>query len=76
VLETGVNRVHHHEVELIGTVSQSAAEFHRAARLISHRSVDLAPLISATFPFDRVADGLRAALRPVPYRVLITMDGA
>jgi L-iditol 2-dehydrogenase len=76
VVDTGVNRLHHHEVEVVGTVSQSAGEFHRAARLISHRSVDLAPLISATFPLDRVEEGLRAALRPVPYRVVITMDGA
>ncbi|HEU5472491.1 MAG TPA: alcohol dehydrogenase catalytic domain-containing protein [Actinophytocola sp.] len=75
VAGTGVNRLHHHQVELVGTVSQSAEEFHRAARLISHRSIDLAPLISATFPLDRVEDGLRAALRPVPYRVVITMAG-
>jgi threonine dehydrogenase-like Zn-dependent dehydrogenase len=74
VLSAEVNRVHHHEVAILGTVSQSAAEFHRAARLISHGSVDMAPLISETFPFNQIENALRAAALPVPYRVVITMD--
>jgi L-iditol 2-dehydrogenase len=72
--ELDTNRVHYRELEIVGTSSQSAAEFRRAGLVLSRGIVDMSPLISASFPIGEVEDGLRAALDSVPYRVIITLD--
>jgi len=35
--------------------------------------IDLKPFISLVLPFERLEEGLRAALRPDTYRVVVTI---
>jgi threonine dehydrogenase-like Zn-dependent dehydrogenase len=67
------NLFHSKEIVLTGTVSQDKKDMLQAVRMISQGAVDLKPFISLVLPFDRLEEGLRAALRPDTYRVIVTM---
>ena len=68
------NIFHYREVTLSGSLAQNADDFLAAAELIGKRTIDLRPLISATFPLSRLADAFEAALRKDTYRVLVQPD--
>ncbi len=70
-IEVDPNIFHKKEVTLTGTMSQTREDFHEAAQLISNRAIDLAPLISATFPLDELDKAFEAALSVDTYRVII-----
>jgi threonine dehydrogenase-like Zn-dependent dehydrogenase len=66
------NTFHYKEVVLSGSVAQDHEDFLEAVWSIGHRTVDLAPLVSAAFPLEQLDQAFAAAARPDTYRVLIT----
>ncbi|MBL7065594.1 MAG: zinc-binding dehydrogenase [Anaerolineae bacterium] len=67
------NLFHCQEIVLTGTMSQGKEDVLQAVRLISQGLIDLKPFISLVLPFERLEEGLQAALRPDTYRVVVTM---
>ena len=67
------NPFHSKEIVLTGTVSQDREDVLQTVRLISSRLIDLTPFISLVLPFEKLEEGLQAALRPDTYRVIVTM---
>ncbi|MDY6876374.1 MAG: zinc-binding dehydrogenase [Chloroflexota bacterium] len=67
------NPFHSKEIMLTGTMSQDKEDVLQAVRLISQGLIDLKPFISLVLPFERLEEGLQAALRPDTYRVIITI---
>jgi len=67
------NPFHSKEIVLTGTMSQDKEDVLQTVRMISSGSVDLKPFISLVLPFEKLEEGLQAALRPDTYRVIVTM---
>ncbi len=67
------NPFHSKEIVLTGTMSQNREEVRQTVRMISQGAIDLKPFISLVLPFDRLEEGLQAALQPDTYRVIVTM---
>jgi L-iditol 2-dehydrogenase len=66
------NLFHSKEIVLTGTISQDKEDVRQAVWMISERAIDLKPLISLVLPFEKLEEGLQAALRPDTYRVVVT----
>jgi L-iditol 2-dehydrogenase len=71
-IQVDPNTFHYKEVVLSGSVAQDHEDFLEAVWSIGHRTVDLAPLVSAAFPLEQLDQAFAAAARPDTYRVLIT----
>jgi len=67
------NQFHSKEIVLTGTMSQNKEDVLQSVRMISQGLIDLKPFISLVLPFERLEEGLQAALRPNTYRVIMTM---
>jgi len=67
------NLFHSKEIALTGTMSQDKEDVLQTVRMISQGLIDLKPFISLVLPFERLEEGLQAALRPDTYRVVMTM---
>ena len=67
------NLFHSKEITLTGTMSQDKEDVLQAVRMISQGVIDLKPFISLVLPFDKLEEGLQAALQPDTYRVVVTM---
>jgi threonine dehydrogenase-like Zn-dependent dehydrogenase len=67
------NPFHSKEIVLTGTVSQDREDVRQTVRMVSQGGIDLKPFISLVLPFDRLEEGLEAALLPDTYRVIVTM---
>jgi len=67
------NLFHSKEITLTGTMSQDKEDVRQAVKMISEGHIDLQPFISKVFPFERLEEGLQAALKPDTYRVIVTM---
>jgi L-iditol 2-dehydrogenase len=67
------NLFHKKEITLTGTLSQSRQEVQQAVDMIAKGLIDMSPLVSKTFPFNELEEGLKAALKPDTYRVLVEM---
>ena len=67
------NPFHSKEIVLTGTMSQDKEDMLQTVRMISQGLVDLKPFISLVLPFEKLEEGLQAALRPDTYRVVVTM---
>jgi L-iditol 2-dehydrogenase len=65
------NLFHSREVVLTGTMSQDRDDMRQAVQMISRGTIDLTPLISATFPLMELEDALQAAMRQDTYRVIV-----
>jgi L-iditol 2-dehydrogenase len=65
------NEMHNRETGVIGVVSKEKQDFYAATRLIRYGLVDLAPLIDARYPLEKVADALDYAVQPGTYRVIV-----
>ncbi len=68
------NPFHSKEIILTGTMSQDKEDVLQTVRMISQGIVDLKPFISLVLPFEKLEEGLQAALRPDTYRVIVTMS--
>ena len=67
------NLFHDREITLTGTVSQTREDFHQSAELLSHRLIDVSPLITMQYPLDELEQALKAATRTDTYRVTVDM---
>ena len=67
------NLFHSDEIVLTGTMSQDKEDVLQAVRMISRGLIDLKPFISLVLPFERLEEGLQAALGRDTYRVVITI---
>jgi len=67
------NPFHSKEITLTGTISQDKEDVLQTVRMISQGLIDLEPFISLVLPFEKLEEGLQAALRPDTYRVIVTM---
>jgi threonine dehydrogenase-like Zn-dependent dehydrogenase len=67
------NPFHSKEIVLTGTVSQDKEDVLQTVRMISGGLIDVKPFISLVLPFEKLEEGLQAALRPDTYRVIVTM---
>ena len=54
-------------------MSQDKEDVRQAAKMISDGLIDLTPFISETFPFTQLEEGLKAAIEPDTYRVIVMM---
>jgi hypothetical protein len=54
-------------------MSQDKEDVLQAGRMIAEGLIDLKPFISLALPFNRLEEGLQAALRLDTFRVIITM---
>ncbi len=75
-IEVDPNLFHHKEVMLSGSLAQDHEDFLDAVWSIAHATIDLKPLISATFPLLQLKAAFAAAARPDTYRVFVTPDGS
>jgi hypothetical protein len=57
---------------LSGSVAQDHEDFLDAVWSIAHRTIDLAPVLSAAFPLCDLEAAFAAAARPDTYRVFVT----
>jgi L-iditol 2-dehydrogenase len=72
LVQVDPNAFHHKEVLLSGSVAQDHEDFLDAVWSIAHRTIDLAPLLSAVFPLEQLEQAFAAAVRPDTYRVFVT----
>jgi threonine dehydrogenase-like Zn-dependent dehydrogenase len=75
-LAVSAKDVHHRELQVLGTVAQNAAQFHRASLLLARRVIEVRSLISARFPLERLEAALQCALHEADYRVVIEMGSS
>ena len=72
LIQVNPNVFHHKEVLLSGSLAQDHEDFQDAVWSIANRSIDLGPLLSASFPLDQLEQAFAAAARPETYRVFVT----
>ena len=65
------NTVHRDQTLITGSEGRTEHDFLLAVRLISYRKLNLAPLISGFTRFQNLDEGMRAAMSPATYRVLL-----
>jgi threonine dehydrogenase-like Zn-dependent dehydrogenase len=68
------NLFHHREVLLSGSMAQDHEDFLDAVSTIAHGTIDLKPLLSATFPLEQIECAFEAAARRDTYRVFIAPE--
>lgn len=69
------NLFHHREVVLSGSIAQDHEDFLESVWSIAHNTIDLQPVISATFPLEQLEQAFGAAARPDTYRVFVVPNG-
>ena len=69
----GADRIHHHELSIIGVFSQEPEDWRTAAGLLESGALaaDLDRLVTARYRLDEVADALTLAASQPVYRVLV-----
>jgi L-iditol 2-dehydrogenase len=70
-LPLDADTVHREQTLITGSEGRTEHDFLQAVRLISFRKLRLAPLISAFTRFETIGEGMRAAMSPTTYRVLL-----
>ncbi len=70
-LPVDANTVHREQTLITGSEGRTEHDFLQAVRLLSFQKVNVAPLISAHTSLAAIAEGLRAAMSPATYRVLL-----
>ena len=69
----GADRIHHHELSIIGVFSQEPVDWRTAAGLLSSGALaaDLDRLVTARYRLNEVADALTVAASQPVYRVMV-----
>ncbi len=69
----GADRIHHHELAIIGVFSQEPEDWRTAAGLLSSGALatDLDRLVTARYRLNEVADAMTLAVSQPVYRVLV-----
>ena len=70
-IEVSPNKIHSKETIITGAVNPNRSDFLAASRLISHRLVDVKPLISGEVSLNEIDQGLSRALDPSTYRIVV-----
>jgi len=65
------NTVHRDQILITGSEGRTEHDFLQAVRLLGYRKVKVAPLISARIGFEGILEGMKAAMSPATYRVLL-----
>ncbi len=68
------NDVHYRELIVTGSFSHTRASFAQAVALISHRQVNMLPLISECVPFPQMDYAFQRAVSPGKYRIIVTFS--
>jgi threonine dehydrogenase-like Zn-dependent dehydrogenase len=76
LIQVDPNVFHHKEVLLSGSLAQDHEDFLDAVWSIAHRTIDVKPLLSRSFPLEQLEDAFAAAARTDTYRVFVMPDGA
>jgi len=63
--------VHRDQILITGREGRTEHDFLQAVRLLAFRKVNVAPLVSLRVPFARIDSGLREAMSPRTFRVLL-----
>jgi L-iditol 2-dehydrogenase len=66
------NLIHKNEVDVLGVEGKSVQDFLIAVRLVSHRLIDVRPLIDQCVPLAQLETAFELALRPDTYRIVVT----
>ncbi|MBI9094824.1 MAG: alcohol dehydrogenase catalytic domain-containing protein [Sphaerochaeta sp.] len=69
-----MNTVHRNEYQITGSEGRSEIDFAQAVRVLSNKTIEVADLISQTFPLASISEAMAAALDKKTYRVLIKVD--
>ena len=75
LVQVDPNVFHHREVLLSGSLAQDHEDFLDAVWSIAQHTIDLEPLLSCSFPLERLEHAFAAAARPDTYRVFVTPGG-
>jgi threonine dehydrogenase-like Zn-dependent dehydrogenase len=70
-LPVDANTVHRDQTLITGSEGRTEHDFLQAVRLLGYRKVNVAPLISAFTGFGKISEGMKAAMSPGTYRVLL-----
>ncbi len=71
VLPVDANTVHRDQILITGSEGRTEHDFLQAVRLLGYRKVNVAPLISGYTGFQGITEGMKAAMNPANYRVLL-----
>jgi L-iditol 2-dehydrogenase len=74
-LKVDANTVHGDGILITGTEGRTESDFLRAVRLLCFGKVKVASLISRLVPLAEAEEGMRAAMSPETYRVLLAHEG-
>lgn len=72
-LNVDSNEIHYKQCELIGTYGSSIEDFNNAARLLSERRIDVAPLIEEKVPLNRIQEAFEKASTRGNYRISVLL---
>jgi L-iditol 2-dehydrogenase len=70
-LPVDANTVHRDQTLITGSEGRTERDFLQAVRLLGFRKVNVAPLISARTSFRTINEGMKAAMSPATFRVLL-----
>ncbi|QSQ08073.1 putative zinc-type alcohol dehydrogenase-like protein YjmD [Koleobacter methoxysyntrophicus] len=66
------NWIHNSEVEIKGAVSPSIENFQKSVRLLSHKTVNPAALVSEEYPLTEIEKAFQQAVKPDTFRIIVT----
>lgn len=73
-VEIDTNRVHYKGLTLTGTTGSSNADYRASLELVGDRRVDLAPLVTGTYPIERIHEALEHAVSGSGMKAMVTFD--
>lgn len=68
------NLVHYKELRVTGTTACSTADCWRAAAIVNSGRIDLARLVQARYPLDRIGEAFAAATERTALKVVVTPE--
>lgn len=68
------NTLHRHLTKLMGSANSDGTDFFKAMKLLNEGVVDVKPFIAGTTTFDTIDEGMKTALDPETYRVILEMN--
>jgi len=72
VLNVDHNLIHKNEVDVLGVEGKNVEDFLIAVKLLSHRLIDVRPLIDRLVPLADLELAFELAVRPDTYRIVVT----
>jgi len=66
------NLIHKYEVDVLGVEGKNVQDFLIAVKLLSHRLIDVRPLIDRVVPLTELETAFELAVRPDTYRIIVS----